>query len=147
MNKIVIISTAVLGVILIVVGAVLHWAVVPAIIRNKVIEEMTLRNGTETFELFKKLPVPLQWKMTFFRINNPEEFDKTKDVMTLNYSEVGPFVYDEYRNKYDIKFSKDGSSVSYREKSDFVFSQKLSGKLHFNEEIMMVSPLFVSSKI
>lgn len=146
MNKIFITSTAVVGAILIVLGAVLHWAVVPSIIHNKIIDEMTLRNGTDTFNLFKKLAVPLQWKMTYFRINNPEDFDKSKDVMKLNYSEVGPFVYDEYRSKYEIQFSKDDSSVSYREKSNFVFNKKLSGKHGFNDTIMMVSPLFVSFK-
>lgn len=143
MNKIIIILTAVLGVILLVAGAVLHWLVVPNVIHNRVKNEMQLRNGTDEFDLFKKLPVPLQWKMTYFRINNAKEFDTSKDVMKLNYSEIGPFVYDEYREKYDIEFSKDGSSVTYREKRNFIFNQKLSGKNHFNDTIMMVSPLFV----
>lgn len=142
MNKIIIILTAVLGVILLVAGAVLHWLVVPNVIHNRVKDEMQLRNGTDEFDLFKKLPVPLQWKMTYFRINNAKEFDTSKDVMKLNYSEIGPFVYDEYREKYDIEFSKDGSSVTYREKRNFIFNQKLSGKNHFNDTIMMVSPLF-----
>nr|AUG84551.1 sensory neuron membrane protein [Tyrophagus putrescentiae] len=143
MNKFIYISVGVVGAILLVLGAILHWAVIPKIIHNKVIDQMQLRNGTEAFERFSKLPVPLQWKMTFFEISNPEEFDKNKDVMKLKFNEKGPYVYDEHREKYEIEFSKDGFNVSYKEKRDYVFNAKLSGKgLSPDDSLKLVSPVF-----
>ncbi len=145
MNKFIYISVGVVGAILLVLGAILHWAVIPKIIHNKVIDQMQLRNGTEAFERFSKLPVPLQWKMTFFEISNPEEFDKNKDVMKLKFNEKGPYVFDERREKYEIEFSKDGFNVSYKEKRDYVFNTKLSGKgLSPDDSLKLVSPVFVS---
>lgn len=145
MNKIIPISIAVVGAILFVLGAVLHWAVIPGIIRNKVIDEMQLRNGTEAFERFSKLPVPLQWKMTFFEVVNPEEFNKNKDVMKLQFKEKGPYVFDEHRNKHEIEFSKDMHNVSYKETRAYVFNSKLSGpNLLPNDTLTLVSPVFVS---
>ena len=63
--------------------------------------------------------------------------------MLLNYSEVGPYVYDESREKYDVKFSEDGNTVSFREKKIFTFNQKLSGKLKQTDKITIVQPVYV----
>lgn len=43
-------------------------------------------------------------------------------------NEVGPYVYDEYYNKFDIQWLDDGDTIVYNNQKFYVFNQQKSGK-------------------
>src|SRR5699024_10477012 len=136
-----------------ILGAILHWAVIPKIIHSKVIDEMQLRNGTEAYERFVKLPVPLSWSMTFFEPTNYKDFEgsnakKLTNVRDLTFRTRGPYVYDEYREKHDVQFSPDGSNVTFIQHKRYIYNAEKSCKdCSKDDTIRVISPAFVSEGV
>ena len=86
---------------------------------------MYIRNGTgEAFERFEKLPIPIKFKLRFFNVTNPNEFNG--NLTSIIYNQVGPYVFDEVRFKEDIEFDHTGNEVSFREKKNYTFNAKES---------------------
>lgn len=53
-----------------------------------------------------------------WNLTNPQEF--LAGTEKANFTQVGPFVFQEFRYKYDIRFSDDASQVSYKEFTKYV---------------------------
>lgn len=144
MNKIIPGGTGVLGLLLAIAGAVLLWAIMPGIIRNKVADEVyiSINNNSEAYKRFEKLPVPLKFKVYFFNISNYENWKK--DYKSLKFTEIGPYVWDEFRHKEEITFNE-SDKVTYLEKKTYTFNSKEStqnGKqLKENDQITIVNPI------
>lgn len=49
-----------------------------------------LENGTEAWGRFVVTPIPIIMKITFFKLNNP---DQVINGAKPNVSEIGPYVY------------------------------------------------------
>lgn len=164
MNKIIPGGTGVLGLLLAIAGAVLLWAIMPGIIRNKVADVsftiknvlvhndlqilqevyISINNNSEAYKRFEKLPVPLKFKVYFFNISNYENWKK--DYKSLKFTEIGPYVWDEFRHKEEITFNE-SDKVTYLEKKTYTFNSKEStqnGKqLKENDQITIVNPITV----
>merc|ERR1711970_1447086 len=63
-------------------------------------------------------------KFHFFNVTN---LDEVMMGAKPNVEEVGPYVYDEKREKVNIAFNEDNSEVSYNEKITFTYNSALSG--------------------
>ena len=84
--------------------------------------------------------------MYFFNITNAEVFDNSNrsDIKLLHFQQVGPYVYDEFREKYDVHFDQSGNMVSYKENKTYVFNPKLSGKeLNETDELTVIQAAYV----
>lgn len=84
-------------------------------------KHLALSPQSKTFEQWKKPSVPLYLDVYFFNWTNSEDFldGSTKPIM----SELGPYRFREIRDKQNIEFNDDNSTVSYRTKSTFYFDE------------------------
>lgn len=81
----------------------------------------------------------------YFEVQNPQEvlFSKAKPLV----SEIGPYSYDEYYNKFDIEWLEDGDSVRYYTQKYYVYNSEKSGPgLTENDTILMPYPTVAGFK-
>ncbi|XP_064481988.1 lysosome membrane protein 2-like isoform X2 [Ornithodoros turicata] len=84
---------------------------------------MQLREGTETFEKWSNVQVPIYMSFYLFNITNPEEF---MNGSKARLEQVGPFVYREYRKKDVQGFNNPRGTVQYYDRKSFVFEPAMS---------------------
>lgn len=84
---------------------------------------IVLRNGSETFASWKQPPLPVYSQFYFFNVTNPEEILRG-EIPRLE--EVGPYTYREIRNKADIQFGDNGTTISAVSNKAYVFVQNMS---------------------
>ncbi|MFX1408260.1 MAG: hypothetical protein ACFFBW_15020 [Promethearchaeota archaeon] len=75
----------------------------------------------------------------FWDLTNPEEFLAGN---TPNYVEVGPFVFRNYKYKYDVDFSDNKDEVSYKEYNYFV---QVGGEDISKVNITNINPAYMGS--
>ncbi|XP_029090525.1 lysosome membrane protein 2 [Monodon monoceros] len=85
-------------------------------------KNIVLRNGSETFESWRKPPLPVHTQFYFFNVTNPEEVLRGE---TPRLEEVGPYTYRELRNKEDIQFGDNGTISAVSSKA-YVFERDKS---------------------
>uniref|UniRef100_A0A8D2ADE3 Scavenger receptor class B member 2 n=1 Tax=Sus scrofa TaxID=9823 RepID=A0A8D2ADE3_PIG len=100
------------------VARVFQKAVDQAIEKN-----IVLRNGSETFDSWKKPPLPVYIQFYFFNVTNPEEI-LSGEIPRVE--EVGPYTYRELRNKADIQFGDNGTTISAVSNKAYVFERDKS---------------------
>ncbi|XP_045329656.1 lysosome membrane protein 2 [Leopardus geoffroyi] len=86
-------------------------------------KNIVLRNGSETFDSWKKPPLPVYAQFYFFNVTNPEEILRGE---TPRLEEVGPYTYRELRNKADIQFGDNGTTISAVNNKAYVFERNQS---------------------
>ncbi|KAI4536121.1 hypothetical protein MG293_013513 [Ovis ammon polii] len=84
---------------------------------------IVLRNGSETFDSWKKSPLPVYTQFYFFNVTNPEEILNGE---TPWLEEVGPYTYRELRNKDKIQFGDNGTTISAVSNKAYVFERDKS---------------------
>ncbi|XP_007519880.1 lysosome membrane protein 2 [Erinaceus europaeus] len=86
-------------------------------------KDIVLKNGTETFDSWMKPPLPVYSQFYFFNVTNPEEILKG-EIPRLE--EVGPYTYRELRNKGDIQFGGNGTTITAVSNKAYVLERNLS---------------------
>ncbi|KAI5278887.1 lysosome membrane protein 2 [Manis pentadactyla] len=86
-------------------------------------KNIVLRNGSETFDSWRKSPLPVYAQFYFFNVTNPEEILRGE---TPQLEEVGPYTYRELRNKVDIQFGDNGTTISAVSKKTYIFDRNQS---------------------
>uniref|UniRef100_A0ABI7YNQ6 Scavenger receptor class B member 2 n=1 Tax=Felis catus TaxID=9685 RepID=A0ABI7YNQ6_FELCA len=86
-------------------------------------KNIVLRNGSETFDSWKKPPLPVYAQFYFFNVTNPEEILRGE---TPRLEEVGPYTYRELRSKADIQFGDNGTTISAVNNKAYVFERNQS---------------------
>uniref|UniRef100_A0A8C0RQD3 Scavenger receptor class B member 2 n=2 Tax=Canis lupus familiaris TaxID=9615 RepID=A0A8C0RQD3_CANLF len=86
-------------------------------------KNIVLRNGSETFDSWKKPPLPVYAQFYFFNVTNPEEILRG-EIPRLE--EVGPYTYRELRDKADIQFGDNGTTISAVSNKAYVFERNQS---------------------
>uniref|UniRef100_A0A452TQF1 Scavenger receptor class B member 2 n=1 Tax=Ursus maritimus TaxID=29073 RepID=A0A452TQF1_URSMA len=92
-------------------------------LRPVLVENIVLRNGSETFDSWRKPPLPVYAQFYFFNVTNPEEILRG-EIPRLE--EVGPYTYRELRNKADIQFGDNGTTISAVSNKAYVFERNQS---------------------
>lgn len=100
------------------VARVFQKAVDQAVQKNVV-----LRNGTEIFDSWEKPPLPVYTQFYFFNVTNPEEILRGEKPLL---QEVGPYTYRELRNKANIQFGDNGTTISAVSNKAYVFERNQS---------------------
>jgi len=102
--------------VLVVLGACLKWAIFPAVVTSMINSQLKLTpdNG-ETWEAWIEPPVTPYMKFTFFNVENAEE---VRNGYKPRVTEIGPFSYEEDREKMNPEIIYDeisyGSYIGYR---------------------------------
>ncbi|KFM67982.1 Scavenger receptor class B member 1, partial [Stegodyphus mimosarum] len=94
------------------------------IVRFFLKKELTLIPGTEFFEIWKELPIPIYQKIYIFNITNPEEFTMKGDKPILH--EIGPYVFRGRWLKEDLEWNEADGTVTYKDIKEYVFVPELS---------------------
>uniref|UniRef100_A0A8D2CSN9 Scavenger receptor class B member 2 n=1 Tax=Sciurus vulgaris TaxID=55149 RepID=A0A8D2CSN9_SCIVU len=113
-----------LSLLLLVTGVTLLVARVFQKAVDQTIEKnMVLRNGTEIFDSWEKPPLPVYTQFYFFNVTNPEEILRGE---TPRLEEVGPYTYRELRNKANVQFGDNGTTISAVSNKAYVFERNQS---------------------
>ncbi|XP_004703268.1 lysosome membrane protein 2 [Echinops telfairi] len=86
-------------------------------------KNIVLKNGTDTFDSWEKPPLPVYTQFYFFNVTNPEEILQGE---TPQVTEVGPYTYRELRDKANIQFGDNGTTISAVSNKAYVFERELS---------------------
>ncbi|KAL0280750.1 UNVERIFIED_CONTAM: hypothetical protein PYX00_001958 [Menopon gallinae] len=120
------------GAALLLLGVVTKWVLLPLIVKSKIADTVAIKNGTEAFERWEKLPVTMLFRVYLFEVLNPEEI--TQNGAVPQVKERGPFVYREKRWKEKIKLKEDEDTAEYFQMTSFEFDEALSKE---SEEVEM----------
>uniref|UniRef100_A0A182SNP9 Sensory neuron membrane protein 2 n=1 Tax=Anopheles maculatus TaxID=74869 RepID=A0A182SNP9_9DIPT len=95
-----------------------------------------LRQGTDQYKRWEALPQPLDFKVYIFNVTNPYEVMQGRRPKVV---EVGPYVYFQYRQKDNIRFSRDRSKVHYSQQQMYVFDPESSYPLTENDDLTVLN--------
>ena len=87
---------------------------------------MSLINGTDAYDRWQKLPVPVFMKFFVFELKNTDTYTNLTDIQL---TERGPYVFEESRNKENIVFYKNDNNesvASFRERRQYKFREDMS---------------------
>ena len=82
-----------------------------------------LAEGSETYEKWHKIPVPIYYRYYFFNVSNSADVERIGARPVVN--EVGPFTYRSQWEKSPIHFHQNGT-VSFKERKVLHFVPELS---------------------
>jgi len=112
------------GVLIVIAITILGWVVVPNIIENQIEEEVQLKNGTDTWDKWSEIPIPIYLNFYTFDVTNPDEVEDGKYPI---FKEKGPYAYREQRLKVDVEFLPGSEEIlRYRQVITYWYDQKMS---------------------
>ncbi|XP_071446190.1 sensory neuron membrane protein 1 [Hetaerina americana] len=126
----------VLGSLILIAGCVLGFVVFPNLIQKTVAENVLLKEGSQSWDLWKKLPIPLRFEVYFFNVSNVKDINNGQMPLV---QEIGPYVYQEYREKVDIVTNEKNGTAAYYQKTNFVFDPEASGGLKETDKITILN--------
>ncbi|KAM7343533.1 sensory neuron membrane protein 1-like isoform 1-T1 [Cochliomyia hominivorax] len=108
----------------------------PKLMKIMIKKEINLKLNSETRQMWQNFPIPIMFSIYVFNVTNPQEV-LTGDKPKLK--EIGPFVFEEWKDKYDIEDIDNEDAVEFNMRNTFIFRPDLglSGK----EFITMPHPL------
>ncbi|XP_026669914.1 sensory neuron membrane protein 1 isoform X2 [Ceratina calcarata] len=104
----------------------------PPFLRSQVKKQVRLKDGSEMRDLWSNFPFPLDFKVYLFNVTNPVEITAGEKPIV---KEVGPFFYDEYKQKVDLVDREEDDSVEYNIKTTWYYNPSRSNGLTGEEEI------------
>ncbi|CAG9772833.1 unnamed protein product [Ceutorhynchus assimilis] len=110
-------------------------------ILNKI---LVLQAGTQTFDLWKQNPIPLSLKLHLFNWTNAADIYNSS--IKPHFQEIGPYVFDETKEKVNITWNEHNNTVSFYHLKKWWFNQeKSNGTL--NDAITSVNPVALTSSV
>ncbi|XP_012936704.1 lysosome membrane protein 2 [Aplysia californica] len=94
-----------------------------AIIHEELEQKLPIKNGTLAFGFWRDPPVPVQFGIYVFDVQNPDEVIAGKEAPSI--VEKGPYVYRMHLHKEDIKWHQNGT-VSYVQPQTYFFDREAS---------------------
>nr|AWT23248.1 SNMP1a [Hycleus cichorii] len=121
---------------------IFFYAAFPHIFKAIVKSQTALRPGNIVRKYYLKLPIPLDFRVYFFNISNPEQVQngEVPDLM-----EIGPYCYDAYKEKIDALDNNTEDTLTYTPYETYFFNQERSGRLSQDDYVTILNPLTVVS--
>ncbi|XP_025422540.1 scavenger receptor class B member 1 isoform X2 [Sipha flava] len=111
------------------VGGLLVVAFFTAAVELVIDDQITLRPGSQTYEMWRKPPVNPVLKVYVYNVTNADEFlsvvgpGETREKPLLD--ELGPYVYVETWEKVNLTFHENGT-LTYNQRKVYRFDRELS---------------------
>jgi len=125
-----------LGLGFVVLSVILGFVVVPNIIEGKIEEEVSLKNGTETWDKWIENPVPIYLDFMIFNVTNPDEvINGAKPIL----QEVGPYSFEEVRVKHVSNVNETEDTITYRQTIHYYFNEARSEGRLLTDKVNIVN--------
>ncbi|XP_017757979.1 PREDICTED: sensory neuron membrane protein 1-like [Eufriesea mexicana] len=122
-------------------GVLICAIIFPPFLRSQIKKQIALKANSEMRDLWSDFPLPLDFKIYLFNVTNHMEI---MGGATPIVQEVGPFFYDEYKQKVDMVDREEDDTLEYSLKSTWYFNPSKSGSLTGEEEIVIPHVLILS---
>ncbi|XP_055374670.1 sensory neuron membrane protein 1-like [Condylostylus longicornis] len=129
---------AIFFLILLIFGILVNWLAFPFFLKRAIQNKVVLTPKSETRKLWEKVPFPVDFKVYVFNITNPDE---VTNGGRPHVQEVGPFFFDEWKEKYDLEDDEEKDTVTYHMRNTFIFRPDKSCPLTGKEVITIPHPL------
>ncbi|XP_075232893.1 sensory neuron membrane protein 1-like isoform X2 [Lycorma delicatula] len=116
---------AVIGTILFLFGFIFGFFIFQSLIKSKISQNLALVEGTEMREAWSKFPIPVEFRIFLFNVTNPKEVHKGAKPML---QQVGPYCYDEWKEKVGFSDDEDEDEVSFHMKTTWNFKPDCWGQ-------------------
>lgn len=103
--------------------------------------QLEIKEGSRSYEIWRKTPFPLILKVYLFNITNAEAFEKGAKP---DVQECGPYVWREYREKKNITFNPN-NTVTYFQQRYWVWDEELSGNNSRDDVIVTLNTVPVAA--
>lgn len=120
------------GLIMFALGSGVGFYGFPALIRSQIASNLALKKGSDLRKLWSKIPDGIDFKIYMFNITNPMDVQVGKKPIV---TEIGPYFYEEYKEKLDLKDHNEDDTVSFNPRDYFIFKREKSGGLTGDEII------------
>nr|AWS20447.1 sensory neuron membrane protein 1 [Aphidius gifuensis] len=123
-------------------GILVGFIVFPPFLRKQVKKQIALKPGAEMRTLWSQTPFPLDFRIYLFNITNADEIKTGAKPIV---QQVGPFFYDEWKEKVDLVDREEDDTVEYSNKATWIFNKKKSGPgLHEDMELVFPHIMILS---
>ncbi|CAH2063819.1 unnamed protein product, partial [Iphiclides podalirius] len=112
----------------------------PKIVKMQVQKNVQIENSSVMFEKWRKLPMPLTFKIYLFNVSNPEDVNNGEKPKV---TEIGPYVYKEYRERTVLGYGEN-DTVKYMMRKSFVFDAKASGALTEQDDVTVINLTYLA---
>merc|ERR1711936_404211 len=103
------------------------FAFFPPLIESQIFKTLDVTDAeSEGYKNFKQPPVPLYMGFNMWHVNNPDDI---VNGSTPSFTEIGPFIYREVREKRNIETSADGCSINAAQYKRYDFDMEKTQEL------------------
>nr|QMS80368.1 sensory neuron membrane protein [Histia rhodope] len=134
------IGSAIVGVF----GVLFGWLIFPTVLKSQLKKEMALSKKTDARKMWEKVPFALDFKVYLFNYTNVDEIHKGGVPIV---KEVGPYYFEEWKEKVDIVDNDEDDTVTYKKLDTFYFKKDKSGPGLTGDEIITLPHAFILSLV
>ncbi|CAB3365854.1 Hypothetical predicted protein [Cloeon dipterum] len=125
------------GAILVVVGGIIGWVLLPYMIEDEITKNVVLAKDSTSYKFWNKLPQPVEFKVYIWEVENPDGVLLHGEKPKMK--ETGPYTYLLNKTKENIKFSEDGNFVEFEQRTFYEFVPELSPNLSEDDEVTVLN--------
>lgn len=103
--------------------------------------QLEIKEGSRSYEIWRKTPFPLILKVYLFNITNAEAFEKGAKP---DLQECGPYVWREYHEKKNITFNAN-NTVTYFQQRWWIWDEELSANNSRDDVIVTLNTVPVAA--
>nr|QHR83074.1 sensory neuron membrane protein 1 [Ceracris nigricornis] len=117
------------------------WYGMPKLIHSQIANGLALKKGSDIRQMWSNFSDPIDFRVYMLNLTNPEAVHRGEKPIV---QEIGPYFYEEYKQKVKLRDHKEDDTVSYNQKVTWLFNQAKSGPgLTGDEVITMPHPLLL----
>ncbi|XP_049795759.1 sensory neuron membrane protein 1-like [Schistocerca nitens] len=122
-------------------AVVAGWYGMPKLISSQIASGLALKKGSDIRQMWSNFSDPIDFRVYVLNLTNPEAVHRGEKPIV---QEIGPYFYEEYKQKVKLRDHKEDDTVSYNNKITWLFNQgKSAPGLTGDELVTMPHPLLL----